>query len=78
VPLKLIAVPKDPIAGDKAAGEALLAGASSTTAPKCRRRLRFRDRRAARGFHDYLQASPGCATFRRGHRASAAPSSPRR
>jgi uncharacterized heparinase superfamily protein len=26
VPLKLIAVPKDPIAGDKAAGEALLAG----------------------------------------------------
>src|SRR5689334_10950889 len=26
VPLKLIAVPKDPIAGDKAAGEAMLAG----------------------------------------------------
>jgi uncharacterized heparinase superfamily protein len=29
VPLKLIAVPKDPIAGDKAAGEALLAGTFS-------------------------------------------------
>ncbi len=29
VPLKLIAVPKDPIAGDKAAGEALLAGSLS-------------------------------------------------
>ena len=26
MPLKLVAVPKDPIAGDKAAGEALLAG----------------------------------------------------
>ena len=29
MPLKLIAVPKDPIAGDKAAGEALLAGTFS-------------------------------------------------
>jgi uncharacterized heparinase superfamily protein len=56
-PLKLLAVPKDPIAGDKAAGEALLAG----TIVRGREshpieRLDFADPRFSPELSDYLQS----------------------
>ncbi len=56
-PLKLLAVPKDPIAGDKAAGEALLAGGFV-----CGREsypvqgIDFADARFSPAFSDYLQS----------------------
>ena len=58
VPLKLIAVPKDPIAGDKAAGEALLARQSSPRRHRgAGRGPRFRARSACPAdFSDYLQS----------------------
>ena len=80
VPLKLIAVPKDPIAGDKAAGEALLHGIfrhGGTEMPV--EGLDFVDARACRRISAPIcRASPGCATFPPRRRASAAPSSPKR
>src|SRR6185436_13438081 len=57
VPLKLIAVPKDPIAGDKAAGEALLAGRflhNGTEVPV--KGLDFATLGAPADFTDYVQS----------------------
>jgi uncharacterized heparinase superfamily protein len=57
MPLKLIAVPKDPIAGDKAAGEALLAGRflhNGTEAPV--EGLDFATLGLPEDFSDYLQS----------------------
>ena len=80
VPLKLVAVPKDPIVGDKAAGEALLA--------RHRPPRRHRDRRSTASISarsgcprisaTICRASPGCATFPPPPPASAAPTGPKR
>jgi uncharacterized heparinase superfamily protein len=63
-PLKLLAVPKDPIAGDKATGEALLHGylvVAGHNHPI--EKLDFADPGFTPDLSDYLQASPGCATL---------------
>ena len=79
VPLKLIAVPKDPIAGDKAAGEALLDGLirhGGTEVPV--RALRFRRPPAIPPTSATIcRASPGCATFPPPPPASAARCGPK-
>jgi uncharacterized heparinase superfamily protein len=56
-PLKLLAVPKDPVAGDKAAGEALLAGGfvhGRESSPI--QGIDFADPRFSPAFSDYLQS----------------------
>jgi uncharacterized heparinase superfamily protein len=56
-PLKLLAVPKDPIAGDKAAGEAILAGRLVLGGHEAAiASLDFRDPSLAPDFSDYLQS----------------------
>lgn len=56
-PLKLLAVPRDPVAGDKSAGEAILGGGfahGGTAMPLDR--LDFADPALPRDFSDYLQS----------------------
>lgn len=56
-PLKLLVVPKDPVAGDKAVGEALLAGTmvyGRESVPLAE--LDFASPALSRGFSDYLQS----------------------
>jgi uncharacterized heparinase superfamily protein len=56
-PLKLLAVPKDPIAGDKAAGEAILAGTllySGESRPV--NEIDYGDPQLSQKFSDYLQS----------------------
>jgi hypothetical protein len=62
-PLKLLAVPKDPIAGDKAAGEAMLDGwfVHGGERPRAKE-LDFADPRASARIPIICRASPGCAT----------------
>ncbi|SMF63424.1 heparinase II/III family protein [Allosphingosinicella indica] len=56
-PLKLLAVPKDPIAGDKAAGEAILAGEIAFGGRSVEvARLAFNDPTFAPDFSDHLQS----------------------
>ena len=57
VPLKLLAVPKDPIAGDKAAGEAILHGRFPHRTGEAEvEALDFADASLPRDFSDYLQS----------------------
>ena len=57
VPLKLLAVPKDPIAGDKAAGEAILDGRFAHRGGEAEvETLDFADPSLPRDFSDYLQS----------------------
>ncbi|TFI59504.1 heparinase [Sphingomonas parva] len=56
-PLKLLAVPKDPVAGDKAAGEAILAGHIVRRAARIPiDSMRFDDPGMPRDLSDYLQS----------------------
>jgi uncharacterized heparinase superfamily protein len=56
-PLKLLAVPKDPIAGDKSAGEAILKGSlAHGAAAVAIEGLDFADPALPRDFSDYLQS----------------------